>query len=683
MLRRMMLLALCAMTLAIGGGLLASAQQTEPRIALVIGNASYGPGALPTALNDAGLVAEALRSVGFEIMEGGDVPQPDMLRLFRDFNAKVDAAGPDALAFVYFAGQALTFEGETYLLGVDARLARESDIPIEAVRLSDLLRPLADSPARAKVLMIDAARPLSFRPQGRGLAPGLDAIEAPQGMLIAYSSAPGTVAPDNPAGPYGAYATAIAEMLRAPGIDVDTAFTHIRSRTHLSTEGRQTPWHVSNLGEQIELVPPGAATADAPPPPPRRVAQPMRMLEPDEAYSLAIENDSLDSYVEFVDAYPQHPYSERVWAMIRARREAMTWMRALEINTPEAYWTYLRRYPNGIYAYDAERRLRRLRAAMAPPPNFALLALAGVPLALRGEPREYRPVYRVGPPPPRRLMRPPPAFLASLPPPPRRGERGLPRMSTPIPVVPQLAPAPRRGPPPGAGRPPTGPGTASAPNIVPPGTVPPPGGPPPRGRPPAGPGTATAPNVAPPAGGPPPGGPPPRGRPPAGPGTATAPNVAPPPGGTPPQGRPPGQGTATVPNVAPPPGGPPPRGRPPGQGTATAPNVTPPPAVPPPGRQGRPPGAPPPGQAAKPPSPPPAGVPPPQRGAPPPPPPRVASPPPPARPAPPPPPKPAAPPPPPPPRVAAPPPPQRGAPPPPACPPGKTLKEVGGRKVCA
>ena len=248
-------------------------------------------------------------------------------------------------------------------------------------------------------------------------------IEAPQGMLIAYSSAPGTVAPDTPPGPYGPYATAIAEMLRAPGIDLDTAFTHIRSRTHLSTDGRQTPWHVADIGEPIELVPPEAATANLPPPPPRRVARPMREIGPDEAYALAIEMDTLDHYVEFVEAYPQHAYSERVWAIIRARREALAWMRALEINTPQAYWTYLRRYPNGMYAYDAERRLRRLSAPLAPPPDFAMLAFAGVPLALRDEPREYRPVYRVGPPPPRRMMRPPPAFLVSLPPPPRRSER--------------------------------------------------------------------------------------------------------------------------------------------------------------------------------------------------------------------------------------------------------------------
>src|SRR5882724_11322910 len=114
----------------------AAAQQ---RIALVIGNAAYAKGPLKTSLADGGLVAEALTSIGFEIVEGADVSQADLRRIFRDFLAKVEAAGPDAIAFVYYSGYGIEFEGENYLVPVDARLERDSDIPIDAVRVSDLL----------------------------------------------------------------------------------------------------------------------------------------------------------------------------------------------------------------------------------------------------------------------------------------------------------------------------------------------------------------------------------------------------------------------------------------------------------------------------------------------------------------------------------------------------------------
>src|SRR6476659_6106129 len=50
----------------------------QQRIALVIGNAAYQSGPLATSLADGGLVAEALTSIGFEIVEGADVNQNDM-----------------------------------------------------------------------------------------------------------------------------------------------------------------------------------------------------------------------------------------------------------------------------------------------------------------------------------------------------------------------------------------------------------------------------------------------------------------------------------------------------------------------------------------------------------------------------------------------------------------------------
>jgi uncharacterized caspase-like protein len=356
----------------------AAQQQTQqPRIALVIGNGAYPKGPLQTSLADGGLVAEALTSIGFEIVEGADVNQTDMRRLFRDFLEKVQAAGPNAIAFIYYNGYALQFEGDNYLIPVDARLERDSDIPIDGVRLFDLLRPLADTQAIAKVVVLDATRPLPFQIQGQPLARGLGAIEAAPGLLVAFSSAPGTNAADGQ-GPYGPYATAIAEMVREPGLDLDTMFARIRVRTNEATNGVQTPWDVSQLQQVVILVPgqpsappPGApqglvsapqAVAGAPVQRRRAPPRPMRDIGAEEAYFYALEADDLDTYTEYVRFYPNSAYAQRVWGVIRARREALLWRRALLENSPDSYWTYIERYPEGMYVYDARRRLRRLAA---------------------------------------------------------------------------------------------------------------------------------------------------------------------------------------------------------------------------------------------------------------------------------------------------------------------------------
>src|SRR6476660_9717751 len=318
----------------------AAAQQ---RIALVIGNAAYPKGPLQHSLADGGLVAEALTSIGFEIVEGADVNSNDMRRLFGEFLQKVNTAGPGTIAFIYYNGYAVQFEGDNYLIPVDAQLNRDSEIPIQGIRLFDLLRPLADTPATAKIVVLDAARALPFQIEGGQLAPGLGAIEAAPNLLVAFSSAPGTIAPDGQ-GPYGVYATAIAEMVREPGLDIDTMFARIRLRTNEATQGAQSPWEVSQLQQVVMLVPgqPGAPPSAAlgflaPPqtqvgapvvrhrPPPR----PMRDVGPEDAYAYAVEADDLPTYVEYVRYYPDSAYAPRVWGMIRARREALVWREAL------------------------------------------------------------------------------------------------------------------------------------------------------------------------------------------------------------------------------------------------------------------------------------------------------------------------------------------------------------------
>src|SRR3954462_5029864 len=110
----------------------AAAQQ---RIALVIGNAAYPKGPIQHSLADGGLVAEALTSIGFEIVEGADVNSGDMRRLFGEFLAKVNAAGPDAIVFIYHNGYSLQFEGDNYLVPVDAQLNPDRHLPIQGIRL--------------------------------------------------------------------------------------------------------------------------------------------------------------------------------------------------------------------------------------------------------------------------------------------------------------------------------------------------------------------------------------------------------------------------------------------------------------------------------------------------------------------------------------------------------------------
>ena len=347
----------------------------ERRIALVVGNAGYQAGALNTPANDAGLIAQTLQAAGFDVAGARDLDQDLLRHAFRDFVEKATSSGTDTVAFVYVSGYGLQLEGENYFVSVDARIPSDVDIASEAIRISDYSRPLAALKLKASIVVLDAARANPYAKSGRPIAGGLALVDPDPGLLVAFNAAPGTVAPEGQ-GPYGPYAQALAEMIREGGLPIDVVFERARLRVNDMTSGAEVPWHASKVREQVVFF---ERAADAPPPAvsPEQTAEirarPIRELGAPDAYTLALERDTINGYIEFVAAYPNDPIARRVRAIIAARREAITWRRTRIIDTPPAYWSYLRRYSEGPHAWDARRRLAYLRAAFEPPPRFAVV----------------------------------------------------------------------------------------------------------------------------------------------------------------------------------------------------------------------------------------------------------------------------------------------------------------------
>jgi len=634
----------------------------EMRFALVIGNDEYKSAKLATPANDAGSVANALTAAGFTVTGARNLDQATLRESVREFLGQVAAAGPDAVVVIYLAGFGVQFAGENYYVPVDAGPARDVDVPLQAVRISDFAQPLATLPARVKIVILDAARQNSFAGGGEPLASGLALADPAPGMAIAFNAAPGTIGPDEP-GPYGAYATALTEMIAAGGLSLDDVFARVRLRVSEVTNGGEVPWYASQINDPFFFT---ERSADAPPPAADTAPvvdlrdKPMRSYSSiEDAYAAALALDTIEGYEEFLALYPRSRYARRVAAMVAVRREEITWRHCVFDNTPPAYWSYLRRYPNGPHVWDARRRLAMIGAAVEGPSDFTFVDF-GVPPP---PPEELvvvdRPVlmfwgsdYEPPPPPPVFFLPPRPREFVVLPPPPPATERYF----LPTPRV-ALVPTFVRPPPTVVVRPvpataARGPMPVALPAVVSRGDAP--------GAPGLHHGGAGGPGILPGhSGGPPPPPPPPSSAavtpvPPPPPASGSAPTPA-----TVKPGTPPAPGSAPTPATVKP-------GTPPASGSAPTP-VTVKPGTPPP---------PPPPPAA------PATIKPAEPPPPPPPPPHQAAPAPATV-------KPAAPPPPPPPPHAPPPAPAAAkAPPPPppaarvACPAGKTLAQVNGQPTC-
>ena len=407
---------------------MAAAQQPqEKRVALVIGNGAYAKAPLATTANDAGLVAQNLQAAGFDVVGARDLDADSLRKTFRDFMQKVEADPANTVAMVYLAGYGVQLAGENYFIPVDSTINRDTDIPIEGLRVSDYTRELASVPLKASVFVLDAARQQPFVEGGNPIASGLALVEAGPNSLIAFNAAPGTVAPTE-TGSYGLYAQSLAEMIRTGGLTLPEVFDRVRLRVSENSKGAQVPWDDQKITAQFTFF-------DRAPDAPKEVGagqvaairdKPMRDLSVTDAYAAALEHDTMQGYEDFLAAYPNDPMSKRVRAILAARREAITWRRTYLADTPQAYWSYLGRYPDGPHAWDARRRLEALNAMLQPPPSFAMIDYDVPPPPPDETVYVDRPVVYFGdpdfgfeppPPPPVYFLPPPPPDFVVLPPP--------------------------------------------------------------------------------------------------------------------------------------------------------------------------------------------------------------------------------------------------------------------------
>jgi uncharacterized caspase-like protein len=182
-----------------------TAVASESRVALVIGQSAYrAVPALPNASNDAKRMSELLGSAGFDVTAAPDLSQGDMRQAISAFANKVTSSGPDTVALVFYAGHGLQIDGENYLMPVDVDPRREADIPLQAVRLNDLMNTLGALPSRMRIFMLDACRNNPFPALAGSTPHGLAIVDTKagaSGSFISYSTSPGAEAEDGGGSP--------------------------------------------------------------------------------------------------------------------------------------------------------------------------------------------------------------------------------------------------------------------------------------------------------------------------------------------------------------------------------------------------------------------------------------------------------------------------------------------------
>ncbi|MEL6643309.1 MAG: caspase family protein [Pseudomonadota bacterium] len=315
--------------------LLSAPVLAERRLALVVGNGDYQfAQPLANPVNDARAMADKLESLGFETYAGFDLDRFGMERLLRDFTR---ASKDSDLNVFFYAGHGMAVGGTNYLVPIDAAFEDETAVDFEAIAVDFVTRQMTLSDA-VNLVFLDACRdnPLSrslarsmgttrSAAIGNGLAE-MKIANPGKGMAIAFATSPGDVALDGE-GNNSPFTTALLRHLDAENTDIAEVFTRVTGDVYESTNQAQRPWI------NVSLTGPVA-------------------LNPVERATTAVDN------VASLGASTENGSSPTNGAMLEEQK--LLFSLARETGDVEDYKAYLDSFPNGLYANNARRMIRKL-----------------------------------------------------------------------------------------------------------------------------------------------------------------------------------------------------------------------------------------------------------------------------------------------------------------------------------
>jgi len=256
-------------------------------------------------VNDATDMASALKQMGFTVVLLRDADLRGMREAIETFRRKLR---PGVVGLFYFAGHGLQVKGENYLVPIGARINREQDVDFETVHVGRVLGVMEDAANDVNVVILDACRNNPYARSPRSFQRGLAVTQAITGSLIAYATAPGSVAADG-AGRNGVYTSYLLRNMRMPDVPIEQVFKNVRIGVRQETHGTQIPWETSSLTGHFVFMP----AAEKPALEPRSPLPPMtgQAAPPSVSPSWSNLQARVEAQRQQVQAERQHLAEER------------------------------------------------------------------------------------------------------------------------------------------------------------------------------------------------------------------------------------------------------------------------------------------------------------------------------------------------------------------------------------
>lgn len=213
------------------------------RIALVIGNFDYKNRPLKNPKADAEDMRDFLRDANFEIIFLENASLLEMQEGFAKFNEKLKSSD---VGLIYYSGHGIEHKGRNYLLPVNFGIVNEDEIPRQSLDISTVVDKVSKAERKVNIFIIDACRSSFIATKSRSISQGLQKMDGVKGTILAFSTAPGSVAEDGN-GRNSPYTKHLLRSMSTPGRKIEDVFKETARSVELETVGRQIPWFNSSL----------------------------------------------------------------------------------------------------------------------------------------------------------------------------------------------------------------------------------------------------------------------------------------------------------------------------------------------------------------------------------------------------------------------------------------------------
>ena len=189
---------------------------SDRKVALVIGNSAYSTGLLTSPAKDAREMQALLCGFGFTTRQAWiDVSSQEMDKLVENLS---EAAQNADQVVVYYSGHGAEAHGEIRFLGVEWT-GGQKEIDTTAIAISRIKAALAESPAKAKIVIIDACRnkvqlEKATTDTYQGAVPYPFAADSR--ILLAYATQPGYTSNSEGPGGLSLFTSALVKRMREP-----------------------------------------------------------------------------------------------------------------------------------------------------------------------------------------------------------------------------------------------------------------------------------------------------------------------------------------------------------------------------------------------------------------------------------------------------------------------------------